>query len=425
MKTVGIIGAGAAGLCALRHVLASSNMVPVIWEQSNCVGGTWVYTDQLGKDENGLPVHSSMYKNLRTNLPKEVMSFPDFPFPAEGTSFIHHTDVLKYLQDYTQHFDLEPHIKFEHVVQEVKPSRPGEQDTDWLVTVRDLKTDTVSTTLCDALFVCNGHYSVPYVPVLEGIDEFKGSVLHSHSYRDPSDYAGKTVVVLGASSSGIDISIELSAVAQKVYLCHNLPIPLPAKMPPNLEQASGIVGVKEGSGDTFVLKDGTEVVADAILYCTGYYYVFPFLSPSCGVTVKDNQVWPLYRHLIHCDYPTMAFVGIPSKICPFPFFDIQIRYFLRTFSGAAPLPSPEAMRADAEDYLQRRLQQGAAPRHYHLLGSMQWPYISELADSAGLPHLPHGTQQLYELVHGIRKRDLIDYKNKSFTLARDGTYIEQ
>ena len=25
-------------------------------------------------------IHSSMYKNLRTNLPKEVMAFPDFPF---------------------------------------------------------------------------------------------------------------------------------------------------------------------------------------------------------------------------------------------------------------------------------------------------------------------------------------------------------
>ena len=25
-------------------------------------------------------VHSSMYKNLRTNLPREVMSYTDFPF---------------------------------------------------------------------------------------------------------------------------------------------------------------------------------------------------------------------------------------------------------------------------------------------------------------------------------------------------------
>ena len=55
-----------------------------IWQpcdQSPVLGGTWVYTDEVGKDSrHGLPIHSSMYKNLRTNLPKEVMAFPDFPF---------------------------------------------------------------------------------------------------------------------------------------------------------------------------------------------------------------------------------------------------------------------------------------------------------------------------------------------------------
>ena len=65
MKTVGIIGAGAAGLCALRHVLNTEGLTPLIWEQSRVIGGTWVYTDKIETDEFGLPLHSSMYKNLR------------------------------------------------------------------------------------------------------------------------------------------------------------------------------------------------------------------------------------------------------------------------------------------------------------------------------------------------------------------------
>ena len=38
-----------------------------------------------------------MYKNLRTNLPKEVMAFPDFPFPkdAKMRSFVTHTVFLR------------------------------------------------------------------------------------------------------------------------------------------------------------------------------------------------------------------------------------------------------------------------------------------------------------------------------------------
>ena len=51
-----------------------------------------MYNDKVGKDENGMPIHSSMYKSLKTNLPKEVMAFPDFPFPSDETeSFLHHT----------------------------------------------------------------------------------------------------------------------------------------------------------------------------------------------------------------------------------------------------------------------------------------------------------------------------------------------
>jgi cation diffusion facilitator CzcD-associated flavoprotein CzcO len=53
-----------------------------------------------------------MYKNMRTNLAKEVMAFPDFPFPACPESFVHHTKVLDYLEAYAQRFQLQKYIRF-------------------------------------------------------------------------------------------------------------------------------------------------------------------------------------------------------------------------------------------------------------------------------------------------------------------------
>lgn len=64
--------------------------------------------------------------------------------------------------------------------------------------------------------------------------------------------------------------------------------------------------------------------ADCIISFAGYEFTFPFLSEKCGVTVEDNVVKPLYKHLINVAHPTMAFIGIPSKIVPFPFFDYQV-----------------------------------------------------------------------------------------------------
>lgn len=69
-KSVCIIGAGAGGLCALRHFTTvkpengeiSFNPI-VCFEQGNQIGGTWVYTEEVGTPDH--PVHSSMYRDLR------------------------------------------------------------------------------------------------------------------------------------------------------------------------------------------------------------------------------------------------------------------------------------------------------------------------------------------------------------------------
>lgn len=65
MKThVAVIGAGTAGLCAAKHALQNGLDV-TLFEQAKQVGGTWVYTDNVGKNEYGLDVHTSMYQGLQ------------------------------------------------------------------------------------------------------------------------------------------------------------------------------------------------------------------------------------------------------------------------------------------------------------------------------------------------------------------------
>jgi cation diffusion facilitator CzcD-associated flavoprotein CzcO len=48
---------------------------------------------------------------FRTNIPKEIMPFPDFPFHETEASFVHHTDVLRYLQEYAHNYGLYEHIR--------------------------------------------------------------------------------------------------------------------------------------------------------------------------------------------------------------------------------------------------------------------------------------------------------------------------
>lgn len=60
---VAIIGAGASGLISAK-ILSENGINHDVFEVNDQVGGTWVYTEKT-LDKYGLPVSSSMYRDLR------------------------------------------------------------------------------------------------------------------------------------------------------------------------------------------------------------------------------------------------------------------------------------------------------------------------------------------------------------------------
>ena len=75
------------------------------------------------------------------------------------------------------------HIKFNTTVTSVKKNDDG----DWEVTLkRERKVDKVRK--FDAVLVCNGHYEVPFEPILRGSYYFPGKITHSHDYKDNEDF---------------------------------------------------------------------------------------------------------------------------------------------------------------------------------------------------------------------------------------------
>ncbi|XP_072759323.1 uncharacterized protein [Anoplolepis gracilipes] len=153
-----VVGAGAAGLCAARHLAANTKFETTVYEQTNEIGGTWVYKEQIGFDENGLPIHSSMYQNLRTNLPAKIMNFPDYiTMEAQEPCCVSHQEILKYLRDYAQHFDICRHIQFNTRVEHVRYELAEDCNTEkWSVQVKKLKTNETELRYFDAVMICNG-----------------------------------------------------------------------------------------------------------------------------------------------------------------------------------------------------------------------------------------------------------------------------
>lgn len=188
IKSVAVIGAGTAGLCSAKHAIAAGLRVTV-FEQADQVGGTWIYTDQVQQDDKGVAIHTSMYQGLHTNLPKEIMGYPDFPIPEQERSYIPSDDMLAFLKLYAKEFQVDKLIKFRHQVVRVRPIKDGEQ---WEILVRDLNDDgRVDFHFFDAVIVCNGHYNSPEWPKMKGYDSFLGKQIHSHDYRCADSFKGK------------------------------------------------------------------------------------------------------------------------------------------------------------------------------------------------------------------------------------------
>ncbi|KAL5235469.1 hypothetical protein ACI65C_002879 [Semiaphis heraclei] len=412
-KTIGIIGCGASGLAALKNFAADDSVFKcVAFEQTGSIGGTWVYTDDVDRDQYGLPVHSSMYKSLRSNLPKEIMELSGFPHTGVGDAcYFPAAYIQKYLNDFTDHFNLRSHIKFHHHVEKVRPIN----NNQWELNVLNLQQQSKETFIFDALLICVGNYSNPAIPDVKGSDIFNGKIMHSHSYRDADSFKGKSVLVIGCGASGLDISFGASKVADKVFLSHHNPRLLNLKIPSNYFHKTDF---KEIVKDGVIFQDGSYEKIDIIVYCTGYTYKYPFLSNECGIAVENNVIKYLFKHMINIEYPTMGFIGVPRNTTGFYLFDLQSRIFKKIIEGGVKLPNKEEMLQDTLKEIEDRLASGQRLKDLHALGKTKWAmeYYTSVSKFAGIEHPPPVLLQIYFDGIGRLSEDFLNFRGDKYEI---------
>ncbi|XVF51690.1 hypothetical protein PTKIN_Ptkin04bG0204900 [Pterospermum kingtungense] len=416
-RHVAVVGAGASGLVAARELRREGHSV-VVFERGDEIGGTWVYTprtepDPLGLDLNRPIVHTSLYSSLRTNLPREVMGFVDFPFvtrPGEDRDprrFPGHREVLMYLKDFAIEFGVEEMVRFETEVVKVRISENGK----WKVRSKrsrpfcnenndnynDDDMDKINDETYDAVVVCNGHYTEPRIAEIPGINLWPGKQMHSHNYRVPEPFRDQVVIVIGSSASAVDICRDIAAVAKEVHVASRSAVDETyTKLHgyDNLWFHSMIDSAREDG--TVVFRNGKVVLADVIMHCTGYKYHFPFLDTNGIVTVDDNRLGPLYKHVFPPALaPCLSFVGIPWKIVPFPLCEFQSKWIAGALSGRITLPSQKEMMEDVKALYATLEASGIPKRYTHLVGDSQFEYNNWLAAQCGCQGTEKWRKQMY------------------------------
>nr|AAQ94601.1 flavin containing monooxygenase 1 [Danio rerio] len=211
-KRVAIIGGGTSGLACIKCCL-DEGLEPVCFETSDDIGGLWRFK------ENPDAGRASIYHSLIINTSKEMMCYSDYPIPAHFPNYMHNSLIMEYFRMYAENFQLKRHIRFQTRVLHVTPRPDFPHSGQWDVETES-KDGQREKQVFDAVMVCTGHHCHPHLPLKDfpGIDTFKGRFFHSRDYKNPEDWRGKRVVVIGIGNSGGDIAVELSRMAKQVYL---------------------------------------------------------------------------------------------------------------------------------------------------------------------------------------------------------------
>jgi cation diffusion facilitator CzcD-associated flavoprotein CzcO len=131
--------------------------------------------------------------------------------------------------------------------------------------------------------------------------------------------------VVGNSASGVDLSAQISTVSQlPVLVCEKDATVAVKEEKPWARMVPEIVEFLPEERSVRFNNGEVERDVDAVVFCTGYFYSFPFLrNLSSPVTTDGSCARHLYEHMLYVDDPTLAFVGIPQRVVPFPVSEAQ------------------------------------------------------------------------------------------------------
>ena len=419
---VAIIGAGPCGLGQMRAFqsagkLTGDDLSVVCFEKQADWGGLWNYTWRTGLDEFGEPVHGSMYRYLWSNGPKECLEFSDYTFDDHFGQPIPSFPPREVLADYVlgraKKSGIRDRIRFQTAVRNV--SWDAGSGT-FAVHSEDLQTKDETHESFDHVIVASGHFSVPHVPTFEGIERFPGRVLHGHDFRDAQEFAGKNLLIVGASYSAEDIGLQCVKYGAASVTFTYRTAPMGFKWPANMVERPLLQRL---TGKTAHFKDGTSAEIDAIIMCTGYQHHFPFMEHDLRLRT-DNRLYPdhLYKGVVWEDNPKLFYLGMQDQYYTFSMFDAQAWFVRDVILGRIKLPSKADMRKDIEAWRAKE----AKLEDPEMDIDFQTEYVADLVKATEYPDFDFGAvAKAFKDWEHHKVEDIVTYRDKPHASGCTGT----
>ncbi|XP_065051235.1 trimethylamine monooxygenase-like [Rhopilema esculentum] len=423
-KRICLIGAGPSGMSVLyqaEKLRKKGRNLPeiVCYEKQSNWGGLWNYTWRTGLDEYGEPVHSSMYRHLWSNGPKEALELPDYTFEDHYgkpiASFPSREVLFDYLKGrWKKEESLRKCILFNHVVRNVDYN---DSTDNFTVVAKNLKEDKLlPPEVFDYVVVASGHFSTPNVPSFPGIETFPGIVLHAHDFRDAEAYRNKRLLMIGSSYSAEDLALQCAKYGASSIVCTWRTKPMGFKWPSTITERPLLTKIE---GSTCHFKDGSNYEADCIIQCTGYQISYPFLSENLRLRGENLQYLEgLYKGILWTGdgKGKLFYVGAQNEYYTFTMFDVQALWVVKYIIGDMPAPDCKGI----EEYWACWVERRSKLKDCHDEIDFQTEFLDGLAEECNYGYNLDCSEIFHQLEHD-KEEDILTYRDKSFASNITGT----
>jgi putative flavoprotein involved in K+ transport len=317
-----VVGGGQAGLAASHHLLARG-VEHVVLDASARAGDAW----------------RTRWDSLRLFTPASTDGLPGMPFPADPRALPGKDAMADFLAAYAA--SSRAPVRHGVRVDALERSAGG-----YRLSAGEDRFDA------RAVVVASGFLTRPVTPPFAAEMDPSIAQVHSAGYRNPGDLPGRSVLLVGAGNSGVEIALELAKAGREVTLAGHttylpqllqlgggrlffpfarramtLRTPLGRRMAArmgthgtapvirvrevDLEQAGvrrvgRLAGVRGGRP---VLDDGSVLGADAVVWCTGFRPDFSWIR----LPVFGPGGMPRHDRGNVAEAPGLWFLGLPFQ----------------------------------------------------------------------------------------------------------------
>ena len=202
-----IVGAGISGIgvaCYLQQAHPGKRYA--ILEARDALGGTWDLFRYPGiRSDSDLHTYAYEFKPWRSDNAI-----------ADGAS------ILQYLKETASEHGIDRQIRYGHKVLSADWSSA---DACWTVEVALSDLGVTKTFTCKWFFAAAGYYRYDegFMPPFEGVDRFKGRLIHPQSWPEDLDYSGKRVVIIGSGATAVTLLPAMAEKAAHVTMLQRTP----------------------------------------------------------------------------------------------------------------------------------------------------------------------------------------------------------